>query len=912
MRRTRGAKKNLAGRWFALAAIVCAGHALPAASEEVDARIRHKPVETAWSGVRIELAASIRDVAGVDVARVYFKAEGGANFLFVPMRAAGGNGYAAILPAPSAGVGAIEYRILARNLGGMVYKTQAYAVAVEDGAATVASDREPLKVFTELAELPDTIHGFTDNIALDVVESAAKYGVVAGLTGEAGAGTAAASVSATGGSTVAASAGLSTVATVGIGAAAAAAVGGVVVAIQEDENRAPEFPAGTLSLDVEEGTEGDIGAPVTATDPDGDALTYSLGGADAGLFEIDAAGQLSARHGLDVGTYTFDVVATDPGGLAASRAIVVTVSSKFIGDFDIFVDGEDLRIEVCVRDNAEEDGDMLTVKLNGEAVFTQVLIINPWDCRDGLSVNPGSNIIEVYAHNTGSRGTNTGEIRVTGINAGTKSWRLDEDETGIANINILLDDGQPASESDWRALVALYNSTDGANWHLNENWSPSLDATPTARELATWYGVNMSHGRVAGLEQRSNNLNGALPPELGDLTGLRELILPDNQLTGSLPVELGDLAHLNLLDLSGNQLTGSLPLELTALSSLDSFRWHGQRVVAPEVPLCAPSDQGFQDWLAKIPRKSGLNCDDFSSSGMAHQSAPRITDVALTSDPGPDGVYTVGEVVEATVRFDQPVSVVGVPRLTLGIGSRTASAQYTTVAKEAAVLIFRYTVAKGDHDADGVSIGVKALQLNDSSIVGADGSAATNLSEHMIANAEGHIVDARVQRAERAILEDALAAQGRAHLASATGVIGDRFRAGPASSPRMTDGRGDNALPNRYDPMDVQALAAGGRGSPFESGAAPGGVAMSGEYGAAQPFQPTGTGPGRGMGSASLGSVFGRNFAIPLGGEDDSSSSGWTLWGANDVQTFRGTSANGSYDGDLRSLYLGIDGPDRR
>ena len=67
--------------------------------------------------------------------------------------------------------------------------------------------------------------------------------------------------------------------------------------------------------------------------------------------------------------------------------------------------------------------------------------------------------------------------------------------------------------------------------------------------------------------------------------------------------------------------------------------------------------------------------------------------------------------------------------------------------------------------------------------------------------------------------------------------------------------------------------------------------------------------PGRRMGDVSPGSIFGRNFAIPLGGaQGESPGSGWTLWGANDVQTFRGATSRGSYDGDLRSLYLGIDG----
>ena len=43
-----------------------------------------------------------------------------------------------------------------------------------------------------------------------------------------------------------------------------------------------------------------IGAPVTATDGDGDPLTYRLAGPAAGLFDIDAStGQLKTRAGVN-------------------------------------------------------------------------------------------------------------------------------------------------------------------------------------------------------------------------------------------------------------------------------------------------------------------------------------------------------------------------------------------------------------------------------------------------------------------------------------------------------------------------------------------------------------------------------------------------------------------------------------
>lgn len=73
-----------------------------------------------------------------------------------------------------------------------------------------------------------------------------------------------------------------------------------------------------------------------ATDPDGDAVTYSLSGTDAALFVIDAStGALSFATGPDFeapadadgdNVYDIAVTATDDGGLSATAAVSITVA----------------------------------------------------------------------------------------------------------------------------------------------------------------------------------------------------------------------------------------------------------------------------------------------------------------------------------------------------------------------------------------------------------------------------------------------------------------------------------------------------------------------------------------------------------------------------------------------------------
>ena len=82
-------------------------------------------------------------------------------------------------------------------------------------------------------------------------------------------------------------------------------------------NQAPQFQSSTMTRSVDENMDAgmDIGVRVTATDNDGNILTYTLGGSDAGHFTIDMmTGQLKTMGALDYeskSSYTVTVTATD-------------------------------------------------------------------------------------------------------------------------------------------------------------------------------------------------------------------------------------------------------------------------------------------------------------------------------------------------------------------------------------------------------------------------------------------------------------------------------------------------------------------------------------------------------------------------------------------------------------------------
>ena len=115
--------------------------------------------------------------------------------------------------------------------------------------------------------------------------------------------------------------------------------------------------------------------------------------------------------------------------------------------------------------------------------------------------------------------------------------------------------------------------------------------------------------------------------------------------------------------------------------------------------------------------------------------APSVSAVALTSDPGPDAIYALGDEIEATVRFDRSVTVSGVPQLALTVGGGTRPMTHRGGAGD--VLTFAYTVAEGDLDADGVSIGRDSL----SGAIRDRAARAAGLTHAALAADAGHRVD---------------------------------------------------------------------------------------------------------------------------------------------------------------------------
>ena len=136
---------------------------------------------------------------------------------------------------------------------------------------------------------------------------------------------------------------------------------------------------------------------------------------------------------------------------------------------------------------------------------------------------------------------------------------------------------------------------------------------------------------------------------------------------------------------------------------------------------------------------------------------PTISSVSLVSSSGGnDGVYTSGETLVAHAVFSEDIVVTGTPQLELNLEGTGKSADFEYAvpkceqilcafspgpfALRGIKMVFDYSVAEGDSDADGVAIDANAISLNGGTIKDAAGNDAV-LNHVAIAEDSDYEVD---------------------------------------------------------------------------------------------------------------------------------------------------------------------------
>ncbi len=379
-----------------------------------------------------------------------------------------------------------------------------------------------------------------------------------------------------------------------------------------DANDPPMFPTDSMTREIVEGTPANqnIGIPVVATDedPDDPALTYSLGGTDAGSFSIDeGTGQLKTKSVLNYDTqssYEISVIATGSENLTGS--ITVNINVIKIVAFTDTVLASAVRSALGIASGASILSSALAFLRSLTAASADISDLTGLEYATGLrSLNLSDNAIDDLSSledlvNLETLNLWDNQIEsVSPLQNLTSLASLYLDGNEIENVSALSslsrlkrlelrdnDIGDVTSLSEMTHLTHLY--LDG-NENLT-NIKRLLKLISTAVDIDLPDAVDVPDTNLASaLRSRLGFLidDPILPEEMQQLTdltasgrniadltgletatGLTNLTLSNNAIVDLDP--LSDLTRLTDLNLSNNQIEDLSPLEaLTHLETLD-------------------------------------------------------------------------------------------------------------------------------------------------------------------------------------------------------------------------------------------------------------------------------------------------------------------------------------------------------
>uniref|UniRef100_A0A0C9S3V1 non-specific serine/threonine protein kinase n=1 Tax=Wollemia nobilis TaxID=56998 RepID=A0A0C9S3V1_9CONI len=129
-------------------------------------------------------------------------------------------------------------------------------------------------------------------------------------------------------------------------------------------------------------------------------------------------------------------------------------------------------------------------------------------------------------------------------------------------------------QSQWKGLTWTGVDPCGSKW-VGVTCKGSHVADLLLSTMGLQGGLPSEIDQLTGLQRLdlsyNQGLNGPIPSSLGNLKSLRELVLSGCNFNGRIPAELGNLQHLTILDVSSNKLGGEIPPELGNLLNIYLF-----------------------------------------------------------------------------------------------------------------------------------------------------------------------------------------------------------------------------------------------------------------------------------------------------------------------------------------------------
>ena len=307
-----------------------------------------------------------------------------------------------------------------------------------------------------------------------------------------------------------------------------------------------------------------------------------------------------------------------------------------------------------------------------------------------------------------------------------------------------------------------------------------LDLSGNTLTELPWAAIATLTG-LTELDLGSNQLTSVPASAFASLTTLKKLDLGSNQLT-TLPAGVfGGLTELTTLDLGNN--AAALSLEVSLLTAGEGQFKAAVREGAPfaiELPLTVsggtidggestvtiPAGGVESDALGVTRTTADAVSVDIgtplpappsghtgyalarSADGLPLEvlaAVPAVASVMVSSDPGADATYAIGDAVAATVTFSEAVDVDtmdGTPQLEIDVGGTPQPLSYGAGSGTAALTFTGYTVAENDEGPDGIAVAANKLSLNSGTITKAGDSTIAAILTHPEVPADAaHLVD---------------------------------------------------------------------------------------------------------------------------------------------------------------------------
>ena len=341
-------------------------------------------------------------------------------------------------------------------------------------------------------------------------------------------------------------------------------------------NEAPEVDAGPDQVRIRSGTTVTLSG--SASDPEGDALTYAWTQTSGESVKLSASDALSTTFEAPSGAaeLVFMLRATDGGGLYGEDDVAVSkevskdaaLASLSLTDVDIGT----FAPETTSYDAGTVDYEVETTTVSAEANDAEatVSVAGATEVADGweVALSEGDNEVAVTVTAEDGTTTRTYAVSVRRAPAGTAICR---DGTALADPA-----DHPELVRDCETLLSLKDELDPTD---DMNWGDQ----PGFRrlDLGEWDTVVVRDGRVREIAWDGTDsmisLSGVLPAALGDLDALEVLRLDyQGHLHGGLPETLRRLSRLKVLDLGYNWWMDAEPLPawLGEMTSLRRVRLH--------------------------------------------------------------------------------------------------------------------------------------------------------------------------------------------------------------------------------------------------------------------------------------------------------------------------------------------------